>query len=221
MPRTGLERSLKELTDDMLALGSIVEQSIDHAIDALKRRDKELAEKIIKDDDIIDRKRFDIEEACIRLIATQQPMAQDLRLLVAILNIIVELERIGDYAEGIARINIMMGDEPLLKPLVDIPLMADKARVMLRRSLIAFLNRDVEEAKNICREDDEVDALYDQVFKELLSYMIQDTGNIQRATYLVWVAHDLERIADRATNIAERVVFTVTGKMEDIGASKY
>ena len=219
--RVALERSLKELTDGMLALGSMVEQAIERAVDSLKRRDRELSEQIIKDDDLIDQKRFELEEECIRLLATQQPMAHDLRLLVAVLNIIVELERMGDYAEGIARINILIGDEPLLKPLVDIPRMAEKARSMLRRSLDAFLREDVEESKQICRDDDEVDVLYDQVFRELLTYMIQDPGNIQRATYLVWVAHDLERIADRATNIAERVVFTVTGKMEDIGASKY
>ena len=219
--RVGLERSLKELTDGMLALGSMVEQAIELAVDSLKRRDRELAEQIIKDDDLIDQKRFELEEECIRLLATQQPMAHDLRLLVAVLNIIVELERMGDYAEGIARINILMGDEPLLKPLVDVPRMAEKARSMLRRSLDAFLREDVEESKQICRDDDEVDVLYDQVFRELLTYMIQDPKNIQRATYLVWVAHDLERIADRATNIAERVVFAVTGKMEDIGASKY
>ena len=221
MPRTALERSLKELTDGMLVMGSIVEQAIDRAVDSLKRRDRELSEQVIKGDDVIDQKRFELEEACIRLIATQQPMANDLRLLVAVLNIIVELERMGDYAEGIARINIMLGEEPLVKPLVDIPRMAEKAREMLRRSLSAFLDRDIEEAKQICRDDDEVDALYDQVFRELLTYMIQDPKTIQRATYLIWAAHDLERIADRATNIAERVVFTVTGKMEKIGASRY
>ena len=130
MPRTELERSLKELTDGMLVMGSIVEQAIDRAVDSLKRRDRELSEQVIKGDDVIDQKRFELEEACIRLIATQQPMANDLRLLVAVLNIIVELERMGDYAEGIARINIMLGEEPLVKPLVDIPRMAEKAREM-------------------------------------------------------------------------------------------
>ena len=148
-------------------------------------------------------------------------MAADLRLLVSVLNIIVELERMGDYAEGIARINIMMGDEPPVKPLVDIPRMAEQARGLLRRSLSAFLERDVEEAKAICRDDDEVDAIYEQVFRELLTFMIEDPKTIKRATYLLWAAHDLERIADRATNIAERVVYAVTGKMEEIGASRF
>ncbi|MCD5412523.1 MAG: phosphate transport system regulatory protein PhoU, partial [Dehalococcoidia bacterium] len=137
------------------------------------------------------------------------------------LNLITELERMGDYAEGIARIALMIGDEPPLKPLIDIPRMAEKARDMLRRSLEAFINRDSEEAIRINAEDDEVDNLYDQVFRELLVFMMEDPRTITRATRLIWVAHNLERIADRVTNVCERVVFTVTGKMEEIGTSKY
>jgi phosphate transport system protein len=137
------------------------------------------------------------------------------------LHITVELERMGDYAEGIARINLLMGDEPLLKPLIDVPRMAEKATGMLRRSLESLVNRDTVTALQVCNDDDEVDNLYDQVYRELLLYMIQDPKTIQRATYLLWVAHDLERIADRATNIAERVVYLVTGKMEEINVSKY
>ena len=219
--RSGLDRQLRMLQDEVLMLGGMVEKSIARALDALTRRDLEASEQVISEDDYIDRKRFEIEEQCIDLIATQQPMARDLRILVSMLHISVELERMGDYAEGIARINLLMGNEPLLKPLIDIPRMAEKASYMLRRSLEALVNRDTVTALQVCNDDDEVDALYDQVYRELLLYMIQAPDTIQRATYLLWVAHDLERIADRATNIAERVVYLVTGKMEEINVSKY
>ena len=219
--RSGLDRQLRILMDEVLVLGGMVEKSIARAIDCLRRRDLEAAEQVIREDDYIDAKRFELEERCIDLIATQQPMAGDLRVLVTILHITVELERMGDYAEGIARINILMGDEPLLKPLIDIPKMADKATSMLHRSLDSLVNRDTVTALQVCNDDDEVDALYDQVYRDLLDFMIQDPEVVQRATYLLWVAHDLERIADRATNIAERVVYLVTGKMEEINVSKY
>ena len=219
--RSGLDRQLRILMDEVLVLGGMVEKSIARAIDCLRRRDLEAAEQVIREDDYIDAKRFELEERCIDLIATQQPMAGDLRVLVTILHITVELERMGDYAEGIARINILMGDEPLLKPLIDIPKMADKATSMLHRSLDSLVNRDTVTALQVCNDDDEVDALYDQVYRDLLDFMIQAPEVVQRATYLLWVAHDLERIADRATNIAERVVYLVTGKMEEINVSKY
>lgn len=219
--RTTLDRQLTLLQEEVLALGGMVEKSIARAIDSLTRRDVEAAEQVVKDDDYIDIKRFEIEERCIDLIATQQPMARDLRLLVTILHIAVELERMGDYAEGIAKINVLMGDQPLLKPLIDIPRMADKATQMLHRSLEAFVNKDTVAAIQVCNADDEVDEIYDQVYQELLQFMINDQSTIQRATYLLWVSHDLERIADRATNIAERVVYLVTGKMEEINVSKY
>jgi phosphate transport system protein len=157
----------------------------------------------------------------VGLIATQQPMASDLRIIVAVLNIITELERVGDHAEGIAKIAIMIGDEPPLKPLIDIPRMAEQTVDMLRRSLDAFINHDAKAARKISAEDDTVDQLYDQVFRELLTFMAEDPRTITRATRLIWVAHNLERSADRVTNICERVVFVVTGKMEEIGASKY
>ena len=219
--RTTLDRQLTLLQEEVLALGGMVEKSIARAIDSLTRRDVEAAEQVVKDDDYIDIKRFEIEERSIDLIATQQPMARDLRFLVTILHIAVELERMGDYAEGIAKINVLMGDQPLLKPLIDIPRMADKATQMLHRSLEAFVNKDTVAAIQVCNADDEVDEIYDQVYQELLQFMINDQSTIQRATYLLWVSHDLERIADRATNIAERVVYLVTGKMEEINVSKY
>ena len=148
-------------------------------------------------------------------------MASDLRIIIAILNITTEIERIGDYGVGIARIVIIIGDEPPLKPLVDIPRMAEKMIDMLRCSLDAFIHRDAEVAKKIASEDDLIDQLYDQVFRELLTFMAEDPKTITRATRLMWTAHNLERAADRVTNICERIVFIVTGKMEEIGASKY
>ena len=219
--RAGLDRELRMLEDEVVAMGGMVEKSIARALDSLQRRDLEAAEHVIREDDYIDSKRFEIEERCIDLIATQQPMATDLRILIAMLHITVELERMGDYAEGIARISLLIGGEATLKPLIDIPRMAEKATAMLRRSLEAMVNRDTVSAIQVCNDDDEVDALYDQVYRDLLTYMIQDPSTIQRATYLLWVAHDLERIADRATNVAERVVYLVTGKMEEVNVSKY
>lgn len=221
MPRADFDRDLRELQDALLVLGSMVEKAVAKALDALRRRDLEASRQVIREDDLIDKKRFEMEERCIELIATQQPIARDLRTLITVLHISVELERMGDYAEGIAKISLMMGDEPPLKPLIDIPRMAEKATDMLRRSLDALVHRDVAAATQVCNDDDEVDALYDQVYHELLLLIIQDPRSIQRATYLLWVAHDLERLADRATNIAERVIFLVTGKMQEINVSKY
>lgn len=219
--RTVFHKQLREIQDDILAMGSMVSKAMLRSINALKNRDIGLAQQIIADDRKINKKRFEIEERCIQLIATQQPMASDLRIIVAILNIIIEVERIGDYAAGIARIAIMIGDEPPLKPLIDIPRMAEQTVDMLHRSLGAFVNRDAEAAKKILPEDDLVDQLYDQVFRELLVFMAEDPKTITRATRLIWVAHNLERAADRVTNICERVVFVVTGKMEEIGGSTY
>ena len=219
--RSGFDRELRRLQDEVLILGSMVENAIYRALDALNRRDLDAASRVVQEDDAIDRKRLEIEERCINLMATQQPIAGDLRVLMTMLHIGVELERMGDYAEGIAKISLMMGDEPPIKPLIDIPLMADKATDMLRRVLDALVQRDTAASFKVCDDDDEVDSLYDQVYRDLLAYMIDDPRTIQRATYLLWVAHDLERIADRATNVAERVIFLVTGKMTEINVSKY
>jgi len=219
--RASFDKQLGELQNDLLMLGGMVEKAAIRAVDALRTRDIAASEQVVKDDDAIDILRFEIEERCIHLIAQQQPLASDLRRIIAILHIAVELERMGDYAEGIGKISMMMGDEPPLKPLVDIPRMADLATGMLRRSLDALVGRDVEMATEVCNADDEVDQLYDQVYQELLTYMIQDPATIQRATFLLWTAHDLERLADRATNVAERVIFSVTGKMVEINTSNY
>src|SRR3990167_6524256 len=210
MTREAYHNALKELQNELLKMGEMVAKAIKDSVDALKTRDIDVSKEIIKNDLLINKKRFEIEEKCLLLIATQQPMAIDLRTIAAVLSIITDLERMADHAEGIARINIMMGDEPLLKPLIDIPRMAQKARQMLGQSLQAFINRDIRKAKDLCEEDDEIDELYNQVYRELLTFMLQDPKTITRATYLLWVAHNLERIGDRVTNICERTVFMVT-----------
>ena len=212
MPRNEFGRDLRFLQEELLAVGSMVEKAIANSVDALKRRDLELSRQVVQDDAIIDARRNDIEERCVNLIARQQPMATDLRTIIAILQIVGELERMGDYASGIAKISLAMGNEPPIKPLIDIPRMADKAALMLRRSLDSLVSRDIVAAEGVRADDDEVDALYDQIYRELLTFMIEDPRTITRATYLLWVAHDLERIADRATNIAKRVIYLVTGE---------
>jgi len=219
--RTSYHKQLERAEEDVLAMGDMVAKAIERAIEALKKRDLTLAHQIIADDSQVDKQRYSIEEKCIELIATQQPMASDLRIIVAILNIIVELERIGDYADGIAKIVIMVGDEPPLKPLIDIPRMGEITIEMINNSIRSFAGRDVELAMRVVSMDSVVDGLYDQVFRELLTFMMVDPKTTNRATRLVWVAHNLERAADRATNICERVVLTVSGRIEEIGESKY
>jgi phosphate transport system protein len=219
--RAAFHKKLREIQDNVLLMGSMVEKANARAIEALKERDIEKAKGIIADDVKINNKRFNIEEECVQLIATQQPMAGDLRAIICVLAIITEIERIGDHAEGIARIVVMIGDEPPLKPLIDIPRMAEKVNDMLHRSLDALVNRDAAAARSIAAEDDEVDGLYSQVFRELISFMVEDPRTITRATRLIWVAHNLERSADRVTNICERVVYMVTGKMEEMDISRY
>jgi phosphate transport system protein len=219
--RTAFHTHLREVEEDVLAMGKMVVKAMSLAVEALKQRDLGLAHQIIADDALINRQRFSIEEKCVGLIATQQPAASDVRIIVAILSIITELERIGDYGEGIAKIVIMIGDEEPLKPLIDIPRMAEITLDMVSKSLQSFVTRDVELAMKVVSMDNVVDSLCDQVFRELLTFMLVDTKTTNRATRLIWVAHNLERAADRATNICERVVFTVTGKTEEIGGSKY
>jgi phosphate transport system protein len=221
MTRVAFEQKLTEIQEDMLIMAFMVEQAIERSITALKNRDVELARQVIADDMKINRKRYDIEEECLELMATQQPLARDLRTIVAVLHIIVDLERMGDHAEGTAKISIMLAQDPPLKPYIDIPRMSDIAIQMLRASLEAFKNRDVVAARAICDRDDEVDALYDQVYRELITFMINDPKTIERATHITWVAHNLERIADRVTNICERVVYMVSGKIEELNVSKY
>jgi len=221
MTREAYRKALEGLKEELLEMGNMVSKAVRESVEQLKKRDLEGSKKLIKGDLLINKKRFEIEDRCLYLIATQQPMAGDLRVIAAILNIITDLERIGDHAEGIAKINIMIGKDPLVKPLIDIPRMADKAVSMLERSLKAFIEADVDTAHSLCNEDDEVDALYEQVYRELIMLMIENPKIIKGATYLLWVAHNLERIADRVTNIAERIIFMVTGRMDEINVSKY
>jgi phosphate transport system protein len=208
-------RELEHLQDEVLVLGSMVEKATLRSVDALRTRNLAAARAIEAEDTLLNRKRYEIEEAALLLMATQQPMASDLRRLAAIVHIVTDLERMGDYAAGIARICVQIGDEPLIKPLIDIPRMAEKASSMLRRALDAFVERDVAAAEAIALEDDEVDALYQQVYRELLMLMLANPRTIDQATHLLWVAHNLERVADRVQNICERVVFVVTGRMQE------
>jgi phosphate transport system protein len=217
MTRETFDRELRRLQDEVLVLGSLVEKATIESVELLKRRDQEGARRLIAEDRrVINEKRFAIESGALTLIATQQPMAGDLRVLAAVIEIAHELERMGDYAKGIAKINLMMGDEPLLKPLIDLPRMAEKASDMLHRALEAFVRRDVDLARAIPEEDDQVDGLYNQVYRELLTLMMANPRDIDRATYLLWVAHNLERTADRVANICERVIFMVTGEMVEM-----
>jgi len=213
MPRNAFERELQDLEKRLQELGRMVEEALVEAVDALKRRDLEKAGRIIDADRSVNERRYAIEHETFVVIATQQPMAVDLRTLAAVLEIATELERIGDYAKGIARITLKMGTEPFVKPLIDIPRMAEKARNMLHRGLQAFFARDTELARAIPMEDDEMDALYDHIFRELTTYIIADPRLVDRASYLIWVAHNLERAADRVVNICERVIFMVTGEV--------
>jgi len=219
--RALFEKELRELHDAVLFLGSMVEKAIIEAMESLRDGDEEWSRRIIEEDQVINAKRFEIEERCIFVIATQQPMATDIRDLVSVLYIITDLERIADHAEGIAKINLMLGPEPLPRKLGLIPAMADRAVAMLRDSLRAYIEQDVEAARRICEADDEVDRFQDRVYEECIRAMIADPATIQRNTYLIWTAHNLERIADRCTNICERIIYTVTGQMEETNVSKY
>jgi phosphate transport system protein len=219
MLRKTFENEIQQLKDEIILLGSMVEQSILESVAALKKRDVEASKKIIEMDNQVNAKRFELENQVMILIATQQPMAHDLRLLASILEVISELERMGDYAKGIGVINLRMGDQPLLKPLVDIPRMAQIGTSMLHRALTAFVNEDVVAARAIPAEDDQVDELYNQIYRELMTYIMEDPKNIERANWLLWASHNLERFADRVTNICERTVFISTGEIKEIGST--
>ncbi len=217
--RKALEEKIRHLRNEILGLGGMVEKAMRDAVDALKRRDLDASRRIYQADQAINAKRFDIEQETLITIATQQPMAHDLRVLASILEIASELERMGDYAKGIAKINLMIGHQPLIKPLVDIPRMMEIATAMLCEALRAFVEGDVEKALAIPKRDDEVDALYNQVYRELVTYMIQDPRTIDQANYLMWAAHNIERMADRVTNICERTLFVATGELRELDYS--
>ena len=221
MSRESFAAYIKDLEAEVTAMGQMVIAATNRSVDAMKSRNIEDAKKIVADDKIINDKRWLIEDKCINLIARQQPVATDLREIIAILNIITDLERMGDHAEGVAKIVIMLGNEPLVKPLTILPKMASIATDMLQRSLEALVNRDGKAARAICDDDDKVDKLHEQVYHDLLQCMIEDPTTITRATYLIWAAHNIERIADRVTNICERIIFLTAGRMQEINVSRY
>ncbi|MDK2901563.1 MAG: phosphate transport system protein [Thermosediminibacterales bacterium] len=216
--RSGFQRELDELYQDVLKMGSIVEQQIFNAVESLKNKDKELAEKVIKDDDIVDNLETSIEDKCIKLIARQQPMAKDLRIIFTGIKIVTDLERMSDYATDIAKFTIRLLGEKYVKPLIDIPRMSEKTRKMVKDALDAYVHEDTELARQVCADDDEIDHLYKQIFNELLIIMMQDPRTIKQATQLLFSARALERIADHATNLGEWVIFQVTGKKKDLNA---
>lgn len=207
------QQELARLKDELYLLGSMVSNALVVSLDALSNHDQEAAVRVIIGDRLINTKRYRMEEDCLILIATQAPMARDLRFLAGVLEVVSELERIGDYAKGIARITQYIGDTPHVKPLVHIPKMCELVTNMLKRSLDAFIAGDVESARSIPKEDDEVDALYNIVNKDLIALIVQNPQIIDHANYLSWAAHNLERAADRVTNICERVIYTVTGEL--------
>jgi phosphate transport system protein len=214
--RRVFQRQLDQLQDDLVRLSEMVCEAISNSITALKNRDIELARQVIANDKAINQLRFQIDEDCLGMLATQQPAASDLRRIISGMNIVLDLERMGDHAANVARIAIRMGTEPPLKPLIDIPYMARRCCDMLRDALKAYSDLDTGEAKRITEEDEIVDQLYDQVFRELLTYMLEDDSTIPRAMHLLFIAHNLERIADRVTNVCERVLYLKTGEMSEL-----
>ncbi len=220
MPRQTLDHQLSTLMDGLLALGAMVERATLEAIRALKQRDLAEARRVYRQDEVVNAKRFEIETRAITTMATQQPIVgRDLRVLASALEVSTELERMGDYAKGIARITLLMGSQPPIKPLIDIPRMAEIAVEMLHQALEAFVSGDADLARRIPERDAEVDALYNQVNRELLTYMIADPSIINRANYLMWVAHNLERMADRVSNICERAIYVATGELIELDIS--
>ena len=219
MPRDTLDRQIHHLQDEVLLLGSMVEQAMLTALDGLQKRDLESARRVYKDDHLVNEKRYAIENAILILIATQQPMARDLRLMAAILEVITELERMGDYAKGIAKISIRLGEGPITLGIREFSTMADMAVDMLHRALGAFIAGNAQLAYQIPKEDDKVDDLYNKVYRNLVAAMIADPQVIDQANLLMWGAHNLERMADRVTNICERTVFIATGELMEMDTS--
>ena len=220
MTRQNFDRELQRIEDEIMVLGSMAEEALTQSVQTLKQRDFQASRRLIAADRVINERRFALEDDVMTLIATQQPMARDMRMLAAVFEITTELERIADYAKGIARINLLIGEQPLIKPLIDLPVMAQTARDMLHGALQAFVQRNAEAARAIARRDDEVDALYNQVYRELITYVMEDPDIIEQSNFLLWAAHNLERSADRAVNICERVVFTVTGELSELDSDE-
>jgi phosphate transport system protein len=216
MPRLTLDRETRLVQDETLILGSMVEQAILNAVDAFRRRDVEAAHEVVVNDGRINDKRFAIENRILILMATQAPLAHDLRLLAALLEVITELERIGDYAKGIAKVAIRLADEEIPVPFREISTMADLAVSMLHRALSAFVNEDVDVAYALPQEDDKVDELYNTVYRKLVEIMINNPSTIDHVNQVMWVIHNLERTADRVTNVCERIIFIATGELIEL-----
>lgn len=221
MTRKTFIYELQRLEADVLSLGHMVQKALVDSVEALRQQDLQSARRIIADDIYVNTRRYDIESECMALLATQQPTAVDLRTLAALLAITGELERIHDYAKGIGKINLLIGQTPLIKPLVDLPRMSLKAQAMLHRSMVAFSRRDAQMARAIPEEDDEVDELYNQIYREIFTYILSDPQCLEQGNYLLWAAHNLERAADRATNICERIIYTVTGRMVELDQDEH
>lgn len=219
MTREALNRIERNLLDEILIMGSMVEEAVLKSVEALKERDIEGSKSVRLMDEEINRKRFQIENEAVAAIATQAPAATDLRILASILEVATELERMGDYAKGIAKINIKMGEEELLKPLIDIPKMAKIGTKMLRKSLKHFVKQNEKKSKEICAQDDKVDALFKSVYSDLIEIVSKDPSVAARANNLLWAAHYLERLADRVTNICERTHYVKTGELIELADS--
>jgi len=214
--RTELDKALNQLRDMLFRMEALVSEALHRGMESLKDRDAELARDVIRSDDPINLLRYEIEQFCVDMIATQQPVASDLRAIMGMMHSAVEMERMGDHATGVAKVTLAVCAEPLLKPLIDLPRMAQVATEMLHDAVRALINLDTEASREIINRDDEVDALHNQVFRELITYMLEDPSTIRRATKLIWASHAVERFADRATNIAERTLFIASGKLEDL-----
>jgi phosphate transport system protein len=221
MTREHYGQELKDLRSSVVGMASMVDKAVNTAVVALAQRDVSIAQQVVADDRAINEHRWRTEEQALLVIATQAPMAKDLRMIAAVIHIVTDLERMADHAAGIAKIALQTADQPPLKPLVDIPRMSEIARTMLHDAITAFIEDDQAAARAIVARDDEVDALYEQIYRELLTFMLADPTTIDQATHLLWVAHNLERIADRVTNICERVVFAATGQLEELAVSTY
>jgi phosphate transport system protein len=219
MPRLTLDRETRLVQDETLILGSMVEQAILNSVDAFRRRDVEAAHEVVVNDGRINDKRFAIENRILILMATQSPLAHDLRLLAALLEVITELERIGDYAKGIAKVAILLADEEIPVPFREISTMADMAVSMLHRALSAFVSEDIEVAYTLPQEDDQVDDLYNAVSRKLVETMINNPSTIDHISQVSWVIHNLERTADRVTNICERIIFIATGELLELDST--
>ncbi len=216
VPRKSFHEQLDELQQSVLKMGAMVEQAIFNAVKSLKTRDEILAQQVIDGDDLIDDFQEQTEDDCIRLLALQQPMASDLRVISAVLKITNDLERIADHATDVAKVTIRISGQPLIKPLIDIPRMAEVTQKMLWISLDAFMRRDASEVEQLIDCDHEVDGLYHQIFRELLTLMLEDTHMIRQATHLLFVASHMERMADYCTNLGEAVFMMVRGERKNL-----